>query len=67
MTSLVLVLLAFQNDPTQRHAEVVKLLDAGRTFEAEAILTEIAKSEPQNLNLVLCVASSGLRADQEVG
>jgi predicted Zn-dependent protease len=49
MTTLVLVLLAFQNDPTQRHAEVVKLLDAGRTFEAEAILTEIAKSEPQNL------------------
>ena len=49
MTLLVLVLLAFQNDPTQRRAEVAKLLDAGRTFEAEAILTEITKSDPQNL------------------
>lgn len=49
MTRLVLVLLAFQNDPALRHAEVVKLLDAGKTFEAEAILTEITKSDPQNL------------------
>jgi predicted Zn-dependent protease len=49
MTSLVLVLLAFQTGPAERHAEVVKLLDAGKTFEAEAVLTEITKSEPQNL------------------
>src|ERR1035438_2825807 len=49
MTTLVLVLLAFQNDPGQRRAEVVKLLDAGKTFEAEAVLTEITKTDPQNL------------------
>jgi predicted Zn-dependent protease len=49
MISLVLVLLAFQNDPAQRRAEVVELLDAGKTFEAEAVLTEITKADPQNL------------------
>lgn len=49
MISLVLLLLAFQNDPTPRRAEVIKLLDAGRTFEAEALLTEITKTDPQNL------------------
>jgi Flp pilus assembly protein TadD len=49
MTSVLLVLLAFQSDPALRRMEAVELLQAGKTFEAEALLTELATAYPQEV------------------
>jgi Flp pilus assembly protein TadD len=49
MIGFLMLLLVFQGDLTQDRARVLELLRLGRTYEAEALLTQITKADPNDI------------------